>query len=730
MIPGSEDFCSESNISFSNIAIDGAHNALHTYDMREVFVTIVLTNISVKNSKEHGCEFFLSDILILDSFKYEINEGGIILVESILTFGYNSNVNVSNNLDDFTASLYVEESELYVYDSTIMFSNNKGGYSGAIYLQESQMKLFGNISMTFSSNKGNKGGAIALLQESTIEFSDSNASLHFIDNYANNVGGAIYAGSKYIQFSYKRENKPHYLQVCLYSDFIFSTANAYPHLHFKRNTAVVAGSAVYGFGNSNAMQYFHFDETLEDDLSVASSDPIWICTCFHSKPDCSIRNKTIQLFPGQIIEIEVVAVGEEYGTVPTYTNAMFSQPSAGELQPSEYIQSVRKFCSKLAYTIKSSRESETLQLTPSQAMISSCLRVFLISNAFHLNFELKQCPMGFSYSKTNKQCQIPSNLIKHGIECDLRTMKVLSFSPKWINATLVHALPDQESGVIIHDHCPFDYCYITKGAQPLDLAYPDQQCASNRSGILCGACQRGFSHVLGTSNCLKCTKPWTALAIIALIAVAGLILVAALTFLNITVSFGTINGLIFYANIVRANPAIFFPHQMSKSFLSMFIAAWLNLDLGIEMCFYNGLNAYAKTWFQFMFPLYIWFMVIIIIVANHYSSRVSRICGNNSVQVLATLFLLSYAKLFRIIITIFSSTPVVYPNGYYKTVWLYDGNVEYLKGEHIPLFIAALLILILLSVPFTLSLLCIQWLQRLSHLKLLNWVNTIQPLFE
>ena len=95
-----------------------------------------------------------------------------------------------------------------------------------------------------------------------------------------------------------------------------------------------------------------------------------------------------------------------------------------------------------------------------------------------------------------------------------------------------------------------------------------------------------------------------------------------------------------------------------------------------------------------------------------------------------TLFLLSYAKLFHIIITIFSSIPVVYPNGYYKTVWLYDGNVKYLKGEHIPLFIAALLILILLSIPFTLSLLCIQWLQRLSHLKLLNWVNTIQPLFD
>ena len=199
--------------------------------------------------------------------------------------------------------------------------------------------------------------------------------------------------------------------------------------------------------------------------------------------------------------------------------------------------------------------------------------------------------------------------------------------------------------------------------------------------------------------------------------------------LNLTVSVGTINGLIFYANIIRANQAIFFPHDASKSFLSVFIA-WLNLDLGIETCFYNGLDAYAKTWFQFLFPLYIWFLVIAIIVSSHYSTRASRLSGNNAVQVLATLFLLSYAKLLRIIITTFSTTKLVYPNEYYKWVWLYDGNVDYLKGKHIPLFIASLLLLMFISFPYTVCLLFIQWLQKFSHLKLLHWVGKLLPLFD
>ena len=110
--------------------------------------------------------------------------------------------------------------------------------------------------------------------------------------------------------------------------------------------------------------------------------------------------------------------------------------------------------------------------------------------------------------------------------------------------------------------------------------------------------------------------------------------------LNLTVSTGTLNGLIFYANIIRASQAVFFPPEIGSSFLSIFIA-WLNLDLGIETCFYDGLDAYAKILLQFVFPLYIWLMVITIIVASHYSSTASKIFGNNAVQVLATLFLLS-----------------------------------------------------------------------------------------
>ena len=151
----------------------------------------------------------------------------------------------------------------------------------------------------------------------------------------------------------------------------------------------------------------------------------------------------------------------------------------------------------------------------------------------------------------------------------------------------------------------------------------------------------------------------------------------------------------------------------------MFIA-WLNLDLGIETCFYNGMDAYVKTWLQFVFPLYVWALVGIIIIGSHFSGKIAKIFGSNPVAVLATLFLLSYAKLLRTAFAAPSYTTLEYPD-HTQIVWLYDGNIEYLSRKHSPLFTAAMFCLIFLFLPYTLLLIFSQWLQAKS---IFSWVNS------
>ena len=94
---------------------------------------------------------------------------------------------------------------------------------------------------------------------------------------------------------------------------------------------------------------------------------------------------------------------------------------------------------------------------------------------------------------------------------------------------------------------------------------------------------------------------------------------------------------------MHINRSIYFPSTETNP-LAVFIA-WLNLDLGIETCFYNGMNAYAKAWLQFAFPVYIWLIAGLIIILSHKYRIAARLFGRNAVKVLATLFLLSFAKL-------------------------------------------------------------------------------------
>ena len=65
-----------------------------------------------------------------------------------------------------------------------------------------------------------------------------------------------------------------------------------------------------------------------------------------------------------------------------------------------------------------------------------------------------------------------------------------------------------------------------------------------------------------------------------------------------------------------------------------------SIDFGIETCFYDGMDAYTKTWLQFVFPVYIWLLVGLVILVSRFSRRFAKLLGDSPVAVLATLILL------------------------------------------------------------------------------------------
>ena len=205
--------------------------------------------------------------------------------------------------------------------------------------------------------------------------------------------------------------------------------------------------------------------------------------------------------------------------------------------------------------------------------------------------------------------------------------------------------------------------------------------------------------------------------------------------LNLTVTHGMIDGLIFYANIVWAYQSILFPKQMQSEliFFKTFIA-WLNLDFGIETCLFNGLSAFWKSWLQFVFPFYVWSIAGLMIIAARHSTRLTYLFGNRAVPILATLILLSYMKLLRIVVVVldFSVLTVYLEQSNISTivVWSTDGTLDYFGYRHVLLFAAGMLSLLFLWLPYTLYLLLIQWIRRISHLRFLKWTMRFYPFYD
>ena len=108
-----------------------------------------------------------------------------------------------------------------------------------------------------------------------------------------------------------------------------------------------------------------------------------------------------------------------------------------------------------------------------------------------------------------------------------------------------------------------------------------------------------------------------------------------------------------------------------------------------------------------------------------------KLMGMRNIEVLATLFLLSYAKLLKTIVTSLSFTNIMVASADNvsdvltpQQVWIYDGNITYLSRKHLPLFVIALLFLLVLFLPYTILLIFGQCLRSLPRRKGLLWIQS------
>ena len=621
-----------------------------------------------------------------------------------------------------------------------LFESNHGT---ALSVESSTVHFRGDNK--FTENENYYGGALGLYKNAFV-YLETNSETLFKRNRARNSGGAIYtATSESITSS----------SLC---PLQFAGSNNNVRLLFSKNEAKISGNDYFGENlnqcvmgpRSGEKAMVAISQSLSDDILDFSSQPLRICHCNNGFPDCLQYIKDIETYPGKTFMLPLLPIGQLI-----YKNFTLGVPSAiytstedGRLEkipPKMHIQGGKRTCTDLKYSIHSSSERETVVITAEEDNIQplDSLKAYLefdnhdyshyqlIQEALripiYVNASLLPCPFGFQISPRNI-CECAPILAKLQVNCSIDTLSFGKEPQSWIGVEFLDienptSVANASREILTHHHCPYDYC---KYNSTVHLDNVDGQCSGNRTGILCGQCKPGLSIMLGSSNCDECSNVY--LALLLPFGLAGVLLIAFLILTDMTVATGAINGLLFYANVVSIHQNSLFPNGSHHGVLFTAIA-WLNLDLGMETCFGDGLDAYVYAWLQFAFPFYLWMLAGFIIVGSRYSKAMDRACGRNIVQVLATLFLLSYTKLQR---TVISGLSFTFVEGEHTrlAVWLVDGNIRYLKDKHIYLFLFTSLSLITIVLPYTLAILLGPWLHSQTKHKVFAWVNKLKPFYD
>ena len=256
--------------------------------------------------------------------------------------------------------------------------------------------------------------------------------------------------------------------------------------------------------------------------------------------------------------------------------------------------------------------------------------------------------------------------------CNIDDRTILRPANSWISAVTVN----NSYFYNVSLQCPFDYCLPY--SSHLNLFNPDSQCQFERAGKVCAECQQGLSTVFGSSHCKQCSNIYLLLIIPIAITGGVHVLVMILFIFNLTVTNGIINTLVFYVNIISINYSAFCIDSNSPDCTILYL---LNLDLGIETCFYDGMDGYTKMWLQLAFPLYLMLIALTLIIGSCYSFKIQRLTANRVLKVLATLFLLSYTKILLTVcqVLFFFSSVTYLPSKDNILLWSVDTIVELLE---------------------------------------------------
>ena len=545
--------------------------------------------------------------------------GGALSLQNLTVHVNTSGIEFYDNRASVGGAIYFAYGSMIINtNKSLKFIMNSAQVNGgAIYIETGVRPsiIVGNYSkLLFFNNSAFQGGALySIIPSLLVATVGYQSSIQFINNTAFDVGGAVYSQS----------SLPCIFMITDYSAEISFIGNYAQHGigHHMYGASVRDTSCSIDFMSlvneqgkphcSDPYEGLHgelnisFDPGLKDTLSPVSSAPQRVCLCdSNGKLQCaniSYIFTNTSVYRGETITLPACIVGYDFGTTVGTIHARSLYPDSHSKREKSQLIIDNEKCTPFNYTIYSKHDYELLLLQtsslPVSAVISNestehdifnyenmikgqisnyvsynqsgCIQPELLATPVFINITLLPgCPPGLTLNHDETTCSCYPVLANNGFSCLVKNKTGLL---QWNSTVYVNATFNEghSTGIMYNKFCPLFYC--KSGNKTVNIGDdPSKQCASNRTGIMCGACKNSFSLAIGSSWCIECPNSHN-LALLLAFAAAGVLLVFFILALNLTATQGLINGIIFYANIVWAYKIILFPADIRATYLFMFL---------------------------------------------------------------------------------------------------------------------------------------------------------------
>ena len=717
---------------------DISHSPISSLDYGAVYIGIVNPGLVQIQIVFSSCTFLGNNVANTGACLYAtvyqfINNRGNVSITLDST--------IANENSQYTGIPFVSSAGIFYFHridkvDITGISNFNDNYGSVISSKDSNIYLSGHL--TFDNNHAMSGPAILLLGNCQLYFM-SKVIAKFTNNWAQLVGGAIHAEGP------KTHDK------C-----VIQVDTDINQIVLSNNEAKRAGSSIYAhpifscyINNTKyvdtlneSMTYYNQHFTFINNIS--NTTLLQFSTIPQSLKEYT-RTAPHQIYPGQEIYYCISAIDalgrNVYSTIAiniARNNSQHNIPKTTKVWLSyddqEQLIQEDKNCTTISVTVHTNDQFNIID-----AMIVFSL--YTQPKSLTKSVNVYPCPLGFDLNKMTGICELSSsfdNFRKHQTltvpiigNVSTQTITRRFTLNSWAGTIEYENKTKTQFGVSLT--CPIGYCnsnytlpYFYSGNissnESFKLSdgitdYHPPLCLYQREGTLCGRCSEGLSVVFGSTECHHCSNAW--IATIGIYLVTSPLLIYLLYTLRLTLTTGTLNGIIFYAQAANCGLTDVLRIQYYNSSierlstLAIFILNILNLEPGISLCFYNGMTELWKTGLNFSLPLYYLTIVVILIILCRFSTRLSNRIAESSVQVLVTVVHLSFSNLLIQLINVMTYAEVHTSNDVHR-VWYLDGNVKYGEHSHLILVIVTLIVVPGLLLPYVLLLLFAKPLRPLA----------------